>query len=270
MKQQQQQQRRRQQQQPQDVASIVQQNDYAAGCIEGGRYDEAIGNLLHALKLSDLIDDGHDDDDHDDNCCRDASRCKKNIMETCMSYGESLLSPKHHNKKRRRSSSVVVPKKDATTTTADEESFIYSTPIRAQPTLSIQKDHRLGIVLQLIIIFNLALAYHLRAIQQLVSHDSLRQVLQLYEVAYRLQVREDIRSLRFTMVLANNLGQVHRAAGNGSKYAMCLEHVLSAMMFLLDVQQQQSDQSSRGLFDLDGFARNTSKLILQDQCAAAA
>merc|ERR1712100_900523 len=133
------------------------------------------------------------------------------------------------------------------------------------------KDHRLGIVLQLIIIFNLALAYHLRAIQQLVSHDSLRQVLQLYEVAYRLQVREDIRSLRFTMVLANNLGQVHRAAGNGSKYAMCLEHVLSAMMFLLDVQQQQqSDQSSRGLCDLDGFARNTSKLILQAQCAAAA
>lgn len=81
----------------------------------------------------------------------------------------------------------------------------------------------------------------------------------------------------FTMVIANNLAQIHFAVNNITKYYMCLQHLLSTMMFLVDCQQvnamnYNADHSSAqpSIIELDGFLRNTTCLFLRAQAAAAA
>lgn len=163
--------------------------------------------------------------------------------------------------------------------------FICRRTIRVSPQ-SMQEGHPMGASLSLIIIFNLALAYHLSALQKTksiiagagatINGNSIRlrrdlsKAMQLYELAYQLQLEDDhqqgsqMNCLRFTMMVSNNLGQIHLSVKNHAKHAICMQHLLSTMMYLVDCQVPVDS------VELDGFFRNTSKLILQDKCAGAA
>jgi hypothetical protein len=104
------------------------------------------------------------------------------------------------------------------------------------------------------------------------NRNKLSNVLQLYELAYRLQMEEDdeqVDCIRFAMIISNNLGEIHRAVNDRSKHVKCLEHLLSTMMFIVDGRQLNFNDDSSFL-ELDGFLRNTSQLFLQGQGAAAA
>jgi hypothetical protein len=166
--------------------------------------------------------------------------------------------------------SVALSKKCQSLSDESEEAFVYRQPIRVTPQ-SMQAGHNM-IILPMIITFNLALAYHLTAIEEEgpINRDSLEKVLQLYEVAYRWQSEdqgnEHVNSLSFDMSIANNLGEIHRAVGNHSKYVICLQYLLSTMMSVVDC----NDREEESAIQMDGFFRNTSQLILHDQCAAAA
>jgi hypothetical protein len=121
------------------------------------------------------------------------------------------------------------------------------------------------VTLSLIIILNLAMAHHVSAMEQQQScRRRLQKALQLYELAHQLQLEENVRSPRATMIVANNVGEIHRAVENHSKHAMCLQHLLSTMMFMIDCQLPVSS------LELEGFFRNTSQLILHNNCAGAA
>jgi hypothetical protein len=131
-----------------------------------------------------------------------------------------------------------------------------------------QAGHSMGVTLYLIVSFNLALANHLAAVQNNMCRRRLQKALQLYELAYRLQLKEQhmqqVNSLRFTMIITNNLGEIHRTVSNRSKHMMCLQHLLSTIMCLVDCHIPAES------IELDGFFRNTSQLILQKRCASAA
>jgi hypothetical protein len=90
----------------------------------------------------------------------------------------------------------------------------------------------------------------------------------LYELAYLWQseanTTSELASLRFTMFIANNLGEIHRIVENHAKYELCLKHLLSTMMFALDCRQDHRS------LQFEGFLRNVSRLFLHDQCAGAA
>jgi hypothetical protein len=124
--------------------------------------------------------------------------------------------------------------------------------------------------LPLIIIFNTALAHHLSAMEEeQLNRKKLSKVLQLYELAFRWQMEEEddeqVDCICFTMIISNNLGEIHRAVNDRSKHVRCLQHLLSTVMFIVDCQQ--NDDYS---LELDGFLRNTSQLFLQGECAAVA
>lgn len=144
-----------------------------------------------------------------------------------------------------------------------EDRFIYKRPIYASPKFT-EKGHSPGITLSLIIILNLAMAHHLSAIQQNHCRRRLQKALQLYELAHQLQLEEEIYSPRATMIIANNVGEIHRAVHNYNKHAMCLQHLLSTMMYMIDCRIPVSSK------ELEGFFRNTSQLILHNVCASAA
>jgi hypothetical protein len=145
-----------------------------------------------------------------------------------------------------------------------EDRFIYHRPIYSSYNDIDEAHYSPGVTLSVIIILNLAMAHHLSAIQQQLCRRRLQKALQLYELAHQLQLEEDICSPRATLIVANNVGEIHRAVGNHAKHAKCLQHLLSTMMYMIDCRIPASS------IELEGFFRNTSQLILHNNCAGAA
>ncbi len=50
-------------------------------------------------------------------------------------------------------------------------------------------------------------------------------------------------SLRFDMIVCNNLSQIHKMAHNYSKQEKCLQHLLSILMFVVDWQRERGNHS---------------------------
>ena len=126
----------------------------------------------------------------------------------------------------------------------------------------------------------MALAHHLSALDTPKESDiafrrGLAKALQLYQVAYELQVEVTQRqssniSPRFIMIMANNLSQIHDSVNNQAKSNMCLDLLLSTMVLWLDSPEalQLSDGDEKET--IDGFFRNATRIILEKKCASAA
>jgi len=167
--------------------------------------------------------------------------------------------------------------------------FVYKRPLLVNKKC-IEEMHYMGITLSLIILLNLALAYHLKAttIGPYLNKNLrvLEQALQLYELAYQLNVKHQasmtmnscdeyydanstasrsIGSLRFTMIVSNNLGEIHRFIGSKEKQTMCLQHLLSIIIYMVDSKLGVMDSK-----EMDGFYDNVSPLMLNDICAKPA
>lgn len=124
------------------------------------------------------------------------------------------------------------------------------------------------------------------------STKSLQHAVKFYEVAYQLRVNSTeqqsfqtdnntmddddnhhyndrtVVNFRLTMIIANNIGQIHRVAGNSKKYTMCLQHVLSSIMY---VGQQLAPNTVFSSTEFDGFIRNVSPIVFHGSiCASAA
>jgi hypothetical protein len=239
-------------------------NNRAAFCIETGRYDRAISNLVKALKVSEQVDNVS------------TCTCKHCSLDGCMSFSQKVTGfERRHSRSTRTRSGSSTPSEVVEV----DDGYIHRQPIHVTPH-AMQEGHSMGLTLPLIITFNLALAHHLSAIEGCTPHTKLmvdrkklKKVLQLYELAYRWQMEEEDEQfdcIRFTMIISNNLGEIHRAVNNRSKHVKCLQHLLSTMMFLVDCQHISSMQTDDDSLELDGFLRNTSQLILLGECAAAA
>lgn len=178
----------------------------------------------------------------------------------------------------------------------NQDGFVYRRPFLV-PRICIEEGHYMGVSLSLIILYNLALAHHLEGISMITPSQSepdeflsrqppskakmqvLKQALQLYELAYQLHMdyierpdapptgkhNRNVGSLRFTMIVSNNLGEIHREARNPMKHKMCLQHLLSAIMYMVDCNLVILDSS-----EMDGFYQNLSPIMLSDICAKAA
>ena len=151
---------------------------------------------------------------------------------------------------------------------AADAGYIHQQPIRIPPS---SMFHSMGLTLPLVITYNLALVHQLSAMEDKMNgidyRGKLQRSLKLYELAYKWQIEEDVSSLAFNMVLANNLGEIHRAANNTQKHEKCLKHLLSTMMYALISDDEEDEASS---IEMDGFFKNTSPLIFSGGCAGAA
>lgn len=244
-------------------------NNKAAQCLEDGRYGQAIHLFAQALNLSDESDTNE----------KLACTCSSCSLDECISFSQlpplvryDSKDPFYRDRIRKRLKPNPSPEAAREETeAASPERFIYQQPIRFSPH-TLTTSHSMGVTLPLIISFNLALAHHLKALEErkrrgVMNLKALKDVLKLYEISYSFhrakQEVDNQRSLRFDMILANNLGEIHRLVGNQSKYQMCLELLLSAIMYMVDCGLNEP-------IELDGFFRNTSHLILQGKCAGAA
>jgi hypothetical protein len=144
---------------------------------------------------------------------------------------------------------------------------IFREPIFVTSPLSetAQKDYD---TLSYVVLYNLALAHHLRAMQELDPRSllfRLQKALTLYEHAHQVLMNHEIEvTLMHTMAITSNLGHIQHVLGNESKASMCFQHLLSTILYVVDCGEGQKLQS------LDGFFRNVMNLVAKETLAPAA
>jgi len=224
-------------------------NNSAASCIEIGQYDRAISSLSKALQLSEQQDEEEESNhgESSEEMMTTICSCYHCTVDGCIEYSEK--NP-HVMTKDDPFVCVTVGVARETNTNADtdtdtDSSYIYRRPIQVTPR-SIQGGHNMGSSLCLLISFNLALAYHLKAItitttttnyknhnkkssRQHPKKQYMTVALKLYTHVMQWQTRlirqnffddegnsmmsstaASFHNMRLKMVLLNNMSHIHR------------------------------------------------------------
>ena len=94
---------------------------------------------------------------------------------------------------------------------------------------------------------------------------SLQKALQMYELAYAMQMQNSIdMTLQPTMIIMSNVGHIHKILGNRENSMQCFQHLLSTIMFLVEAGERDH------IFEFDGFFENILKTVYANAPAAAA
>jgi tetratricopeptide (TPR) repeat protein len=140
--------------------------------------------------------------------------------------------------------------------------FLFLNPIKLPTRLPTNK---LSKTLSLITMFNLAICYHRSAIVNNMDRPYLRKALQLYELAYAVQMQEAIdMTLTPTMIIMSNVGHIHKILGNENNAMQCFQHLLSTLMFLVEAGEKDM------VWEFEGFFDNVLKTVYANSPAAAA
>jgi len=265
-------------------------NNSAALCIEIGHYDRAIFSLTKALRLSRV---------QSDESMMIGSSCDQYSIDGCISYSE-ITCPVSGVSNHSLSNDLT------------GSGYIYQRPIRVPPECIIE-NHNMGRTLFLIITFNLAMAHHLGAMvatsrtscesdcedrtapNPLQTNNKIKKALQLYEISHSWHSRITseqtsdesgasqtfgVSSIRFRMILSNNMSHIYRLGSNNTKHRQCLEHLLSTVMIAVDYKTRTNTNNNATTetlhntdlrsSNLEGFLMNASKLFVEEHCAEAA
>ena len=159
---------------------------------------------------------------------------------------------------------------DHTDAIRDAETFVFCNPVFLPRGVNQVTTLKYYVNLSFILLYNLALTHHLYAMEGEGDQGSLRKALSLYELAYTLQMTEDIEvSFLQTMAIVNNLGQIHTALGNQKESKFCFEHLLSTIMYLNDCGETAMSDNMED-FRVEGFMENVISCILKTPLSAPA
>jgi hypothetical protein len=159
----------------------------------------------------------------------------------------------------------------------ETEEFIYRESIFIPHSLQ-SPSFRSKILVTTIIVFNLALSFHLCALEtkdQSSRTYHLQRAAELYEQAYNLQWAHGAGVLAttnlFSMAALNNLGQVFLCLREEDKARHSFAHLLSTLLFMV---VDRNAENLKGSFEhIRGFFRTTSCFMSRDtnkKAAAAA
>ncbi len=114
--------------------------------------------------------------------------------------------------------------------------------------------------LSFVAMYNLALTYHLQFEDNddTTNVQNLHKAHYLYEYAYGILKSQEVEvSTLHLMALTNNLATVHRALGDEEKADLCLQQLLSLLMYVIDCGHSHELEDS-----LDGFVETVLPLII--------
>lgn len=159
---------------------------------------------------------------------------------------------------------IVTPKCDS------KSCFMSANPIFMQkPTEECHVGLQYLATQSFILLYNLALAYHLRALDDDNSSSSsrtLRKAASLYELAYSFHENEGIQcSVMQIMSIMNNLGHIHTMLDNGSAARHYFQNLLSTIMYV-----NFTCGDIRSCEDIEGYVNNALSSMIQDAAMASA
>lgn len=227
-------------------------NQKGVYCIDTGRYDRAISFLIRAMEVS--------KQDQRQPACN----CEHCSLEACIEYSHSLVQEPSEMAVDEEDHCDFVQQFCSHDKNDDDEGYLYRIPIVTKPE---SMGHSMGTIMPKIVTFNLALAHHLKAIEE--NKNNFKIAVRLYQLVYQTELKEKSKaSFFFALVAANNLADVHGRLNNARKQQQCLQFVLSAIMLMgYDINSRNREYCK---VELDGFVRNAASLILTPSCAAVA
>jgi tetratricopeptide (TPR) repeat protein len=230
-------------------------NNEGVSLIESGLYDEAIISFSKGLTL---VKQALPLAQGDNQVYEEASDSMKASAEP-----ESHYPICHFHK--RQEPNVTKECRDQEEFLSDDEPFIFRAPIFIPSHTADHTSSTYYVKSSFMLVYNIALTHHLTALSGKDTRKRLRKARKLYELAYTIQMTENIQlTVLQTMAIVNNLGQIHAALGDAEKSRQCFQHLLSSIMFMNDCGERESIEQ------MDGFIANVMPLILMRASAPAA
>ena len=130
--------------------------------------------------------------------------------------------------------------------------------------------------IECIVLFNLALSFHLAALESSIiysdskkQHRMLKKALKLYEMSFNFQVELGVLTLSETLAVVNNCSTIYKKLNQPDRAECFYQRMLSTIMSVVEAGDPDVKNE---LKDLDGFLHNicSSGLILKHIAAPAA
>jgi hypothetical protein len=240
-------------------------NNSAVSCIEIGHYSRAITSLTRALELHKRQQRSKD---------VAPCNCYQCTLDGCIVQAAEKCRPPSKHAKVVRTKGYCKGNPSG--------GYISRRPIKVN-----SRGHAMGPALYVIIVYNLGLAKHIIAIGS--SDNSERKkiiqgAIATYNLAHEMQASlllqhenskdpwsteavASLRSIRFEMMVLNNMSQLHKLNLGTTEHDHCLRRLLSIIMMVVDQQVRALSTEGRiaplWRIELDGFLRNTVSLMLQ-------
>jgi hypothetical protein len=264
-------------------------NNSAASCIEVGYYDRAICSLSKALRLTELAlaQEGE---------IEAICSCYHLNVDSCIEFTESnapiivnssfginnngCFYVVKHLKPSLLLKSINYDNDEDSVGVSGFTGYIYRRPIQVTPR-SINEGHNMGSTLFLIITLNLAMAYHLKAVENSSINidvgsitnnkkETMNIALKLYDMAINRNCNGSSSSpaslsfnhTRFNMIIYSNMNQIHRFFENHKPYKLCLEQLLSTIMLVAEYMKTNVNVSTTN--DATNDVSNTSSMPYQN------
>lgn len=237
---------------------VIDMNNHGADLLEGGQYEDALRYLSGGLeRLQQLLEEA--DETYGEDEPADARRSEPTTAPSERDVRSPSIIRSASEKAIVMAEQTVAREESSTSVDHD---FIYRRPIYITSEFDGDDETTISVIL----VFNMALSHHLRAIDT--ENDNpkrLKGALKLYELGFSMQLKGEVRlSMTHTLALVNNCSQVYKKQGKDRKAAKFLKHLLATLMIM--VETGEIDE----IDEIDGFMGNTSSLILVDRKFAAA
>ena len=232
-------------------------NNLGATFIRNGNYEKAIGSLCDSIaSMKRILREQAKTNKQSTNNKKVAEHDDEVVQQW---FNDCIMN---YQSKQQDDSST----SSSSSTATNDASFGYI----CQHPISIPEDSTQPTRIHSIVaMYNLALSHHLKAHQtnnDFIDDMNLQKAGTLYELCYEMiQVEEIDAGPFFMMAIANNIGQIHAVRGADEQAALFFEHLLQTQMFLVDCGDVEHAPAI-----MDGYWRNTSRLVLSNCSAAAA
>jgi tetratricopeptide (TPR) repeat protein len=300
------------------IGILAELSNEGASYINTGRFNEAIDILQTAMKMAmktanssssaatrnlgmdlsekDEGDDSQKNDDHNDSGdCTETfeeeearlriSQVRQNVAREVSSNNNNGSTRKNRNHRAYSGPGYSPPHRDSSggdddDSESDNDEFVYRNPIRVIDRYNPPNTSEM----LLTIVFNMALGYHLKALQLLdQTHQQQKQqqqqqqrrvlcktrffhaALKLYHLAHSMETEQGIAiSASHSIAILNNVAHVYKMLGHYDKSKELLLRMLTAIAYIVD-----NDASSE-VDHMDGFVQNVLHLILKEAPIARA
>jgi hypothetical protein len=255
-------------------ANAQELNQSAALFIGNEQYDRAISNLKTALQLWKQCSRTDENSENDDGTCL-CPLCNPNGCSPSETDDEETNVPRIFDHQLRAVND------DDGCESGFNGGYLHKKLVLI-PCIKQFGSHNMDSGVALIIIFNLAIAHHVRA-SRLSSRPMMKRTLHLYQLANECLLKyvtdslgcsaSDEIGILFQIILLNNLSHLHAFLGDELKSRKCVEQVIPIIMCVVDDKVRNVECWSveiRHIVCLEGFFQNISPIVLKSQCADAA
>jgi tetratricopeptide (TPR) repeat protein len=152
-----------------------------------------------------------------------------------------------------------------------QQQVVYHNAFSLNETWFESLDYLKMLTISVAVVFNLALAHHIRAVACRDMHlkeDRLRQALCLYELAYSMQNEGDaLLSVEFLFAISCNLGNIHKLLGDEVMTRRCFQQL---QMLVVIAQRSDLEDEKLSQEATEAFTQCVCTLLLHAPAAPAA